>query len=136
MESINKKDFKILIVDDEESIVNFLKATMEDEGFTVLQETNSQAVMDKCKNSSPHLVILDVKMPVMSGLEVLENIRAWDKKYKILAIFISAYGSEMTDDDKKLLEKLEVKDFIPKGVSLFEAKERIFKVIKDKYKIV
>ena len=130
-----KRDFKILIVDDEESIVNFLKATMEDEGFTVLHSTNAEEALDICKENKPHLVMLDLRMPTMDGLEVLKKIREWDKEKDILVVLISAYGSEMSDADKSILEDLDVRDFIPKGVSLLEAKERIHKVILTKYKI-
>ena len=132
---IKKKDFRILIVDDEESIVNFLKATMEDEGFTVLHSTNSEEAVDICRDSKPHLVMLDLRMPSMDGIEVLKKIREKDKDKAVLVVLISAYGAEISEADKALFDELGVSDFIPKGVSLFEAKERIFKVIQTKFRI-
>ena len=135
MKTKKKKDFKILIVDDEESIVNFLKATMEDEGFSVLHSTNAEQAVEICKVNQPDLVMLDLRMPSLDGIEVLKRIRERDKEHAVLVVLISAYGAEMSEADKTLMDKLAVSDFIPKGVSLFEAKERIYKVIQSKYKI-
>ena len=130
-----RKEFRILIVDDEESIVNFLKATMEDEGFNVLQTTSASDALEICDKNRPHLVMLDLRMPSMDGIEVLKKIREKDTEKNILIVLISAYGAELSESDRNVLDELDVKDFIPKGVSLFEAKERIFKVIQEKYKI-
>ena len=135
MKTKKKKDLKILIVDDEESIVNFLKASMEDEGFMVLQTTRSEKAVEICRDDAPELLILDLRMPHMDGMQMLRKIRENDRGNEILAILISAYGAEMSDEDKNILKALDIKDFIPKGVSLFEAKERIFKVIEAKYHI-
>ena len=71
----------------------------------------------------------------MDGMEVLKNIRSWDQEKNTLVVLISAYGADMSEADKDVLKDLDVRDFIPKGVSLFEAKERIYKVISSKYKI-
>ena len=130
-----KNQFKILIVDDEESIVNFLKATMEDEGFKVFHATNPVDAIEICRANQPNLVMLDLRMPSMDGLEVLKRIREQDANRNILIVMISAYGADLKDSDRELLKQLDVKDFIPKGVSLQEAKERIFKVIEENYKI-
>ena len=135
MKTKKKKDLKILIVDDEESIVNFLKASMEDEGFKVLQTTRSEEAIEICRDDAPQLLIFDLRMPHMDGMQMLRKIRENDRENEILAILISAYGAEMSDEDKNILKALDIKDFIPKGVSLFEAKERIFKVIEAKYHI-
>jgi DNA-binding response OmpR family regulator len=129
-----KKEFKILIVDDEESIVNFLRASMEDEGFTVLETTQAQEAVDLCRDSRPHLVLLDLRMPGLNGVEVVKKIREWDKENSVLIVLISAYGAEMSEADRSILKELDVKDFIPKNVSLSEAKERIFKVIDTYYR--
>jgi DNA-binding response OmpR family regulator len=129
-----KKEFKIMIVDDEESIVNFLRASMEDEGFTVLETTHAQEAVDLCRDSRPHLVLLDLRMPGLNGIEVVKKIREWDRENSVLIVLISAYGAEMSEADRNILKELDVKDFIPKNVSLSEAKERIFKVIDTHYR--
>ena len=135
MQLKKRKDLKILIVDDEESIVNFLKASMEDEGFNVIETENPAEVEDIIESRKPDLMLLDFKMPGLDGLSLLERIREKKDLKDVPAIIISAYGSEFDEEKKNKMKELDVKDIIPKSASLYEAKERILKVITEKYKI-
>jgi CheY-like chemotaxis protein len=129
MKMREKKPYNVLIVDDEESIVNFLTAAMEDEGFQVTSSTRPQEALDIFSSQKPDLVLLDLRMPGMGGLEAVKRMRESDPGKEAVIIIITAYASDLTAEDRALMKKLDVKEIIPKSVSLFEAKERIFRII-------
>ena len=131
MQLKKRENFNILILDDEESIVNFLKATIEDEGFRVFEYTNPKNALDILKNKKIDLILLDYKMPEMDGLSFMKKADEIMGENKIPIIIISAYGKDI---DKNLIGKMKnikVMDIIPKNVSIFEAKKRILKVIEE-----
>ena len=65
----------ILVVDDDPSIVHLLKEDLEMEGYRVLEGFDGQMALQMAKASSPDLIILDVNMPLISGLKALEYLR-------------------------------------------------------------
>ncbi len=67
---------KILVVDDEPDVVALLEATLTSEGFDVLTAYDGISALDICNTENPDLVLLDIMMPMMSGYEVLEQIKA------------------------------------------------------------
>lgn len=66
----------ILVVDDEPDVVSLLETTLKAEGFTVLSAYDGIAALDLCATERPDLVLLDLMMPMMSGYEVCEQIKA------------------------------------------------------------
>ncbi len=82
---------KILIVDDEVSVRQLLMEIVRKEGFIVETAENGQEALNKMRQNSPDLVIMDIRMPVMSGLEALDIIRA--EKPNLLVILLTAYGT-------------------------------------------
>ena len=66
---------KILIVDDEERMVRFIRLNLEHDGFEVEEAFNGRQALDKLRQTLPDLIILDVMMPDLSGFEVLRMIR-------------------------------------------------------------
>jgi len=91
---MNNKDFKILLVDDEPDIVEFLSYNINKEGFEVYTATNGKEAIDKARKVNPHLILLDVMMPEMDGIETCEALRQ-DKKFKDTVIaFLTARGED------------------------------------------
>lgn len=66
----------ILVVDDEPDVVSFLETTLKAEGFHVLSAYDGISALDICNTEKPDLVLLDIMMPMMSGYEVCEQIKA------------------------------------------------------------
>jgi CheY-like chemotaxis protein len=86
---------KILIVDDEESIRLLYKEELEEDGFAVELAKNGKEALEKLFLFSPDLITLDIKMPVMDGIEALRRIREVDRQLPI--ILCSAYGEYKRD---------------------------------------
>ncbi len=83
----------ILIVDDDKSIRYSLKRMME-EKYSILTAQNGEEALDRVKESRPDLIIMDIKMPGRSGLEILKEIKSIDPKS--LLIIMTAYGTTET----------------------------------------
>jgi CheY-like chemotaxis protein len=86
---------KILIVDDEESIRLLYKEELEEDGFAVELAKNGQEALEKLPLFEPDLITLDIKMPVMDGIEALKRIRELNRQLPI--ILCSAYGEYKQD---------------------------------------
>jgi len=66
---------RILVVDDEEAVRNLMKRHLEGAGYEVVLAADGQAALEMFKKSSPHLVVLDLFMPGLSGLDVLLHLK-------------------------------------------------------------
>jgi CheY-like chemotaxis protein len=86
---------KILVVDDEESIRFLYKEELEEEGFIVELAQNGKEALEKLPLFKPDLVTLDIKMPVMDGIEALKRIRQVARQLPV--ILCSAYGDYKQD---------------------------------------
>jgi len=82
--------FKILLVDDEEDILDFLSYNLKKEGYQVYTANNGQEAIDKAKNVLPHLILLDIMMPDMDGIETCKIIRETDELKHIIIAFLTA----------------------------------------------
>ena len=72
---MNKKDIKILLVDDEPDILEIVGYNLSNEGYQIITANNGIEAVKKAKKESPQLIILDVMMPEMDGIEACEIIR-------------------------------------------------------------
>ena len=86
---------KILVVDDEESIRFLYKEELEEEGYIVECAQNGEEALEKLSLFKPDLISLDIKMPVMDGIEALKRIR--EKERLLPIILCSAYGEYKQD---------------------------------------
>jgi two-component system, response regulator, stage 0 sporulation protein F len=86
---------KILVVDDEENIRFLYKEELEEDGFAVELAKNGEEALAKFPVVHPDLVTLDIKMPGMGGIEVLQRIREKDKNLPV--ILCSAYSDFKQD---------------------------------------
>lgn len=85
---------KILIAEDERDILELITYTLEFGGYEVIPTTNGEDALDLTRHEKPDLVLLDVRMPRMSGYEVCTRIKADDDTRRIPVVFISAKGQE------------------------------------------
>ncbi len=89
-----KKDkIKILLVDDEPDIIEILSYNLKKEGYQVFSASNGEEALVQAEKVKPHLIILDVMMPVMDGIETCEIIRK-DKRYQETVIMFLSARSE------------------------------------------
>ena len=82
---------KILIIDDDEVLLKLLSMTLMEEGYTVLSTADGPQGITLYKDHVPALVLLDLGLPSMSGIEVLQELRRLNSKAKV--IVITGYGS-------------------------------------------
>ena len=85
---------KILIVDDEPDVRNFLSACAEDAGFIVATAVDGEDAVAKVQSFDPDLMTLDMVMPKKSGYKVLKEIRAIEKYAKLPVIVITAHAND------------------------------------------
>jgi len=91
---MDKDSYRVLLVDDEESILLLLRRIVMDEGYDVRTAGNGQDAIVVGRSFRPHLVVSDLKMPVMDGMSLLENYREIDPDTDF--IVLTAYGTVST----------------------------------------
>ena len=85
---------KILLVDDEPDIIEFLGYNLTKEGYSVTTATSGKEAIEKAKKINPDLIILDVMMPEMDGIETCHEIRSNEELKDTLIAFLSARGED------------------------------------------
>lgn len=88
------EQYKILLVDDEEDIIEFLSYNLEKEGYRVSAAFNGKEAIEKALSFKPHLILMDVMMPVMDGITAVERIRKIPALNKTLIVFLTARGED------------------------------------------
>ncbi len=86
--------FKILIVDDEDDILQFIKYNLEKENFQVSIASNGKKGLLLAEEENPDLIILDIMMPEMDGVEVCRQLRAKPKFDSTIITFLTARGED------------------------------------------
>ncbi|WP_018306087.1 response regulator [Desulfitobacterium hafniense] len=112
----------ILVVDDEEPIQELLKFNLEKEGYQVLMAADGTEALGILEEKQPELVVLDIMLPGISGLEVLNQIRKTPKFVELPVIMLTAKGEEI---DKVLGLEIGADDYITKPFSPRELIARI-----------
>lgn len=103
---------KILVVDDEISLVQSLSAYLEDSGFKVCSAENGQKALEIFEREKPDLILTDLHMPVLGGLELLSNI---NKKFVEVPVIVLSGAGELNDAIAAL--RLGAWDYITKPIS-------------------
>ena len=80
----------IMVVDDNPDIITIVKTILEGKGFTVFSASSGQELLNLLKNQKPDLLILDIMMPEMDGLEVLTQLKAVTDTARIPVILLTA----------------------------------------------
>jgi two-component system alkaline phosphatase synthesis response regulator PhoP len=116
---------KILIVEDEPNMVAGLRDNFEYEGYEVITASDGAEGLGRALNDAPDLVVLDVMMPKMSGLEVCKQLKV--KRPSLPMIMLTARGQEV---DKVVGLELGADDYITKPFSIRELLARIKAVLR------
>jgi two-component system alkaline phosphatase synthesis response regulator PhoP len=116
---------KILIVEDEPNMVAGLRDNFEFEGYDVITAGDGLSGLNRALHESPDLVILDVMMPRMSGLDVCKQLKA--KRSSIPIIMLTARGQEI---DKVVGLELGADDYVTKPFSIRELLARVNAVLR------
>jgi two-component system KDP operon response regulator KdpE len=124
MSSERFRDRRILVVDDEERMVRFIRLNLEYDGFRVVEAFNGTQAISKVRASLPDLILLDIMMPDIDGFEVLRTIR---EVSSVPIIMLTAKGEE--DDRVRGLE-LGADDYITKPFSPRELVSRVRAVLR------
>jgi DNA-binding response OmpR family regulator len=116
---------KILVVEDEPNMVAGLRDNFEFEGYEVITANDGISGLERALQESPDLVVLDVMMPRMSGLEVCRQLRA--KRASIPIIMLTARGQEV---DKVVGLELGADDYVTKPFSIRELLARVKAILR------
>jgi two-component system alkaline phosphatase synthesis response regulator PhoP len=108
-----KKNVHILLVDDEQDILEFLKYNLEKEGFRISTAKNGQEAVDIFQTSRPSLIIMDVMMPIMDGIEACYAIRKLNTNPQPIIAFLTS-----RNEDYSQVAGFEAgaDDYIPKPI--------------------
>ena len=88
--------YKILLIDDEADILEFVKYNLERDGYEVHTASNGAEGLQVALLVKPHLILLDMMMPVLDGIETCKAIRQSPTLKNVMVVFLSAVGTEET----------------------------------------
>lgn len=91
---MKKKDIKILLVDDEQDILEIVGYNLSQEGYQIVTASNGKEAVIKAKKELPHLIIMDVMMPEMDGMEACEQIREIPDLKDVIITFLTARNED------------------------------------------
>ena len=91
---MKKSDIKILLVDDEPDIIEILRYNLTQEGYDVITAKDGESAIKKAENNDPHLIIMDIMMPKMDGIEACSIIRSNPKFIDTIIVFLTARGED------------------------------------------
>ncbi len=117
----------ILVVDDEQDLLDLIEYNLQQEGFDVLKAEDGVEGIEMAREHNPNLVLLDIMMPKMDGMEVVERMRDDSDLKRIPIIFLTARGDEKTE-----VEGLDKggDDYITKPISTTKLISRIKAVLR------
>lgn len=119
MTPVTQSGPKVLVVDDEPQIRRFLRASLQSHDYTVLEAENGKEAVRVCTTQKPELLILDLGLPDMDGLDVIKLVREWSK----VPIIVLSIRS----DDVDKIEALDrgANDYVTKPFSMGELLARM-----------
>lgn len=117
---------KILLIEDEEIMVNLLQRKLSQEGYEVQIARNGEEGLEQARKFLPNLVLMDIVMPKMSGLETMEEMKK-DKTLSRIPVIIISNSGQPVELDRA--QELGAKDWLVK--TEFDPKEVIEKVKKQ-----
>src|ERR1700704_2668689 len=124
--------YKILIVDDHEDNIELLRARLEARGYEVEGANDGQAALDAVERSCPDLILLDVMMPKMDGMEVVRRLKA--KRESKELPFIPVIMQTALDSTENKVEGLDAgaDDYITKPINFAELEARVNSLLRIK----
>jgi two-component system, OmpR family, response regulator len=118
---------RILIVDDDKAICDFMQSLLEKDGFVVKTLSDPLLVEDEVRTGDYHVMILDLMMPKLDGIEVLKRVRAVDSD--IAVVIFTAHPNL---DSAVASMKLDAVDYLKKPFNVDEFREVLARVMKKK----
>lgn len=115
---------KILVVDDQFGIRSMLFETFREEQYEVEMAENGAEALRLFIDFEPNLILMDVKMPGMDGIETLRQIRALDRQVSV--IMMTGYGDIQNMEQTKELGTI---NYVSKPFDLFELRERVSEIL-------
>ena len=122
MSSAMTRKKRILIVDDEKDITRTFKIGLEQQGFEVITYNDPELALSQFKENWFDLLLLDIRMPKISGFELYRRLKKIDSKPKVC--FITAFDVYY-DEFKKVFPSMEVKCFLRKPISISDLIEQV-----------
>jgi DNA-binding response OmpR family regulator len=114
----------VLVVDDDPVIMRLLEVNFEMEGYTVVTATDGQQALDRITSNAPDLVVCDIMMPVVNGLEVVERLRqSSDETLQRLPVILLSAKAQASEVQKGL--DVGADDYITKPFDPLELIERV-----------
>jgi CheY-like chemotaxis protein len=120
---------KIMIVDDEENLVELVKAIFESEGYEVIPAYSGKECLEKLEKVKPDLILMDMMMPGMTGKETTKKIRENPKTKNLKIAFLTVV--RLSEIGMEELKKLNVLDFITKPFDNQDLVRRVKKLLGD-----
>jgi DNA-binding response OmpR family regulator len=118
-------DYTILFIEDDERFRKFTSSALEKEGFKVIQASTGKAALLELKSSLMDLVLLDLRLPDMDGMEILQTVRRQNDSLPIIVV------SVLEDINKKVLSfEMGCDDYVVKPFYIEELVSRIQRVLK------
>jgi len=114
--------FKILVVDDEQDIIELISSNLQHEGYTVIPATTGEDALESLRTTKPDLIVLDLMLPGIQGLDVCRQVRALPEHADIPILILSAKGTEV---DRILGLEMGADDYMTKPFSVRELVSRI-----------
>lgn len=121
------RTIRILIIDDDKDICEYMQLLLSQSGYEVSAETDARAALELLKEEEFHVVILDIMMPELNGMELLERIRDFDSDIAI--IIFTGYPSV---DTAVTSMKYNVSDYIKKPFDVDEFNQTLEKILREK----
>lgn len=116
----------MLVVDDEPEICDFLKNFFTEKKYNVQTATGGEEALSKVRKDKPHVMLLDVKMPGISGIDVLRQVKQIDKGIKVIMVTVIADRS-MAD----LAKEFGADDYVTKPFSLEYLERDVMKKVVE-----
>jgi DNA-binding NtrC family response regulator len=117
---------RVFLIDDDELIVNMLSRSLKKEGYTVQTATTTEGIMDRIESSYPDIVLLDINLPGMSGIEILEKIHEGGIQTQVLML-----TADDTAETAIRAMKLGAADYLTKPFNMEEVKIVLGKIIEQ-----
>ena len=122
----------ILVVEDERDIRELIVFTLQLDGFNVVQAVNGEDAIKKVRDITPDLILMDVRMPKMTGFEACKALKNDEKTQDIPIVFLSAKGQET---EVKTGLELGASDYLLKPFAPDELSERVNKILLENGKL-
>ena len=119
---MRNKEIKILLVDDEPDIIEIVRYNLEQVGYQIFSASDGLEALKVADKELPHLIILDVMMPNLNGIETCEKLRQDDRFLNTIIMFLTARG-----EDYSFVAAFDVgaDDYVTKPINAQELKQKI-----------